>query len=107
MLGAESGGRAGAFEYTSALPLALPAGGPPLPLPLPTRAEVLSYLRAAVRASGGSGRGDEARAAALQAVVLDPDDRQALDLMAEYHYEPWRSKWAALARHATSADVLY
>ena len=64
MLGAESGGRAGAFEYTSALPLALPAGGPPLPLPLPTRAEVLSYLRAAVRASGGSGRGDEAPAAA-------------------------------------------
>ena len=62
MLGAESGGRAGAFDYTSALPLALPAGGPPLPLPLPGRAEVLSFLRAAVRASGGTS--DEAPATA-------------------------------------------
>lgn len=52
-------------------------------------------------------RGEEAREAAMQAVLLNPDDRVALGLMAEYHFEPWRSKWARFAEHATNADVLY
>lgn len=53
------------------------------------------------------GRGDEARAAALQAVLLNPDDSQALSLMSEYHFDPWRTKWARVAERATNADVLY
>lgn len=53
------------------------------------------------------GRGDKARAAALQAVLLNPDDSQALRLMAEYHFEPWHTKWARIAERATNADVLY
>ena len=53
MLGAEAGWRPGGFEYTPALPLPSPIGGAPLPLSLPGRAEVISFLRAAVRASGG------------------------------------------------------
>lgn len=53
------------------------------------------------------GCGEEARETALKAVVLNPDDRVALTLMAEYHFEPWNSKWARLAEHATNADVLY
>lgn len=53
------------------------------------------------------GRGDEARQAVTKAVLLNPDDRIALRLMADYHSEPWHSKWARLAEHATNADVLY
>ena len=52
-------------------------------------------------------RGDEAREAAMQAVLLNPDDREALSLMAEVYFEPWRSKWAAMAARATNADVLF
>jgi hypothetical protein len=53
VLGAEAGGRPGGFAYTPALPLPSSVGGVQLPLPLPGRAEVISFLRAAVRASGG------------------------------------------------------
>jgi glycosyltransferase involved in cell wall biosynthesis len=52
-------------------------------------------------------RGDEARDTAMQAVLLNPDDRVALSLMSEVYSEPWSSKWAAMASRATNADVLY
>jgi glycosyltransferase involved in cell wall biosynthesis len=53
------------------------------------------------------GRGDEAREAALQAVLLNPDDPQALNLMADFYFEPWSSKWRNIAARATSTDLLY
>ena len=52
-------------------------------------------------------RGDEARAAALQAVLLNPDDSEALQMMSELYHEPWKSKWAYIAGHATNKDVLF
>lgn len=52
-------------------------------------------------------RGDEAREAALKAVLINPDDSEALMLMSEYYFEPWKSKWAYIASHATNKDVLF
>ena len=43
----------------------------------------------------------------MQAVLLNPDDRVALSLMSEVYFEPWSSKWAAIAQRASNADVLY
>ena len=47
------------------------------------------------------------REAALQAVLLNPDDPLALNLMSEFYFEPWSSKWKNLATHATGTDLLY
>ena len=52
-------------------------------------------------------RGDEAREAAWAAVRLNPDDREALGLMSEFHWEPWKSKWSAIASRAGNDGVLY
>ena len=53
------------------------------------------------------GRGDEARAAALQAVLLNPDDAEALRVMSQFYFSPWKEKWAAIASRATNKDVLF
>jgi len=54
-----------------------------------------------------SQRGDEARGACLQAIKMNPDFKEALLLMADMHYEPWKHKWLRLAEAATSEDVLF
>jgi glycosyltransferase involved in cell wall biosynthesis len=52
-------------------------------------------------------RGDEAREACMQAIVTNPDFKEALLFMADLHYEPWKHKWQRLAAHATNEDVLF
>lgn len=54
-----------------------------------------------------SQEGDEAREACLQAIKTNPDFKEALLLMGEMHYEPWKSKWNRLASVATNQDVLF
>jgi glycosyltransferase involved in cell wall biosynthesis len=54
-----------------------------------------------------SGRGDEAREECTQAVLLNPDDAEALSLMSELFYEPWKHQWAAMALRATNDGVLF
>jgi glycosyltransferase involved in cell wall biosynthesis len=51
--------------------------------------------------------GDEGRDACLQAIRANPDFREALLLMSQMHFEPWRSKWANLAAAAQNRDVLF
>jgi glycosyltransferase involved in cell wall biosynthesis len=53
------------------------------------------------------GQGDKAREAALQAVLLNPDDSEALGLMSELYFEPWSHKWRRIAERATNEDVLF
>lgn len=52
-------------------------------------------------------QGEAARAACLQAIGANPDFTEALQLMAEMTYEPWRSKWTHIARNSTGKDVLF
>lgn len=52
-------------------------------------------------------QGDLARAHIIQAIAQNPDCKEALVLAAEYHAEPWRSKWAYIAQSATNKDVLF
>jgi len=55
----------------------------------------------------GSGRGDEARKECLEAVILNPEHREALAFMSELYHEPWSHKWAHLAACATDEDILF
>lgn len=57
----------------------------------------------------GSGRGDLARKSALEAVVLNPMHREALEFLASpgVYYEPWTHKWARLAEAANNEDILF
>ena len=61
----------------------------------------------AARCYWESDRGDEARASCLQAVLINPDHKEALQLMSELYYEPWRSKWAYIASNAQDHDILF
>jgi glycosyltransferase involved in cell wall biosynthesis len=61
----------------------------------------------AARCYWESGRGDEARKQCLEAVLLNPMHREALQLMSELYYPPWGPKWAHLASCATNADILF
>lgn len=54
-----------------------------------------------------TGRGNEARAACLEAIRNNPDFKEALLFMATIHHEPWKSKWQRLAGAATNSDVLF
>lgn len=51
--------------------------------------------------------GGEARAACLQAIGINPDFTEALTVMADMTYEPWKSKWLHIAKNATNQDVLF
>jgi len=51
--------------------------------------------------------GNEARAICTEAIVLNPDFKEALLFMAELHFEPWKHKWERLAEAATNEDVLF
>lgn len=51
--------------------------------------------------------GAKARASCLQAIGMNPDFTEALELMAEMTYEPWRTKWQRIAANSTNSDVLF
>lgn len=51
--------------------------------------------------------GNEAREICLEAVVLNPDFKEALLFMADIYHEPWKHKWERLAAAATNEDVLF
>ena len=61
----------------------------------------------AARCYWESGRGDQARESCLQAVVLNPEHREALALMSEMYHEPWKHKWLRHAQLATDEDILF
>lgn len=52
-------------------------------------------------------RGDLARDWCLNAIRVNPDFKEALLLMGNMHYEPYKSKWHKLASVATNKDVLF
>ena len=61
----------------------------------------------AARCYWESGRGDQARESCLQAVLLNPEHREALALMSEMYYEPWKHKWLRHAELANDEDILF
>ena len=70
----------------------------------PEKADALLYI---ARCLWILQRGDEARKVCGEAIVLNPDFKEALLFMAEMHFEPWKHKWEKLASIATSEDVLF
>jgi glycosyltransferase involved in cell wall biosynthesis len=52
-------------------------------------------------------QGVEAREACLRAIGTNPDFTEALRLMAEMTFEPWRSKWQHIALNSRNTDVLF
>lgn len=51
--------------------------------------------------------GDQARLECLEAIKLNPDFKEALELMSEMYFEPWKSKWKYIADNATNKDILF
>lgn len=51
--------------------------------------------------------GDKAREECLEAIKLNPDFTEALNLMSEMLFEPWKSKWKFIAKNSTNKDVLF
>jgi tetratricopeptide (TPR) repeat protein len=54
-----------------------------------------------------SNRGDQARVECMEAIKLNPDFKEALNLMSEMLYEPWKSKWKFIADNARNKDILF
>ena len=54
-----------------------------------------------------TGRGDEARATAQNALLLNPEDPEAMHLMGDVFAEPWSHKWHRLATVANGEDALW
>jgi len=54
-----------------------------------------------------TGRGDQARAAAFEAVRLNPMFKEALLFLSETHYSPHKEAWAILAGAADNTGVLF
>ncbi len=54
-----------------------------------------------------SQRGDQAREACLYAIKVNPDFKEALILMGNMHFSPWKEKWHRLSTAATNKDVLF
>jgi len=52
-------------------------------------------------------QGSRARETIFEAIKLNPDMKKALLLASEMHYEPWKSKWANLAKVAGNKDVIF
>lgn len=71
---------------------------------IPEKADACLYL---ARCYFYTQRGNEARIACTEAIVLNPDFKEALLFMADLHFEPWKHKWLRLAEHATNEDVLF
>lgn len=71
---------------------------------LPEKADALLYI---ARCEFFLEHGDKAREACEEAIILNPDFKEALLFMADLHFEPWKHKWERLAEAATSEDVLF
>lgn len=52
-------------------------------------------------------RGDEAREACGQAILLNPEFKEALEFMSEIHYEPMKSSWNKISKQANNQNVLF
>jgi len=61
----------------------------------------------AARCYWESGRGDQARESCIQALILNPEHREVLQLMSELYFEPWSHKWKHHADVATDEDILF
>ena len=70
----------------------------------PEKADALLYL---ARGYFQLQKGNEAREVCREAIMLNPDFKEALLFMAELHFEPWKHKWERLASAATNEDVLF
>lgn len=70
----------------------------------PEKADALLYI---ARCQFFLQQGDKARETCLEAIVINPDFKEALLFMAELHFEPWKHKWERLAEAATNEDVLF
>lgn len=71
---------------------------------LPEKADAVLYQ---ARCQFFLGLGDQARELCGEAIILNPDFKEALMFMAELHFEPWKHKWERLADAATNEDVLF
>ncbi len=71
---------------------------------LPEKADALLYI---ARCQFFLQQGDKARETCAEAIIHNPDFKEALLFMAELHNEPWKHKWERLASVATSEDVLF
>ena len=71
---------------------------------IPEKADALLYI---ARGYFQLQRGNEAREICREAIMLNPDFKEALSFMAELHFEPWKHKWERLAFAATNEDVLF
>ncbi len=71
---------------------------------IPEKADACLYL---ARCKFYTQKGNEARQACSEAIILNPDFKEALIFMAEMHFEPWKHKWERLASAATNEDVLF
>ncbi len=71
---------------------------------IPEKADALLY---AARCYWILQQGNKSRQMCQEAIVLNPDFKEALLFMAEIHFEPWRHKWERLAAAATNEDVLF
>jgi tetratricopeptide (TPR) repeat protein len=54
-----------------------------------------------------TGQGDKAREECREVVTLNPDFTDGLWLMSELFYEPWSSKWKAIAERSTNEGALW
>ena len=70
----------------------------------PEKADALLYL---ARCLFILHDGNLAREVCRDAIILNPDFKEALLFMAELHFEPWKHKWQRLAEAATNEDVLF
>jgi len=70
----------------------------------PEKADALLYL---ARGYFQLQKGNEAREVCREAIMLNPDFKEALLFMAELYFEPWKHKWERLASAATNEDVLF
>jgi tetratricopeptide (TPR) repeat protein len=71
---------------------------------IPEKADAYLYL---ARSYFSNQQGDEARKACMEAIVLNPDFKEALLFMAELHFEPWKHNWEKLASVTSSEGVLF
>ena len=52
-------------------------------------------------------QGNYARKVCGELIIQNPDFKNALLLMADLHFEPWKSKWLYIAKNAKNTDVLF